>query len=189
METVKVFEADQLIRAFKAGRRKGQADISGDSGLFPSEMEVLSSSTCVEIMVEKLVNIKRETVRKKNNRTLTANAIIESVVECWQGVTVDELKNNKTRKREFGFPMQVCFYFLYLHTNHTLLGIGRFFNNRAHDVVLKGARNIMHEITYRPITADLVNRTYELLRYKGYNTENQFRFEDDLLTKKEKNLY
>lgn len=179
METIKLYTGDDLKRSFLNGRQKGQADVTGDNGMFPDYPEFSQTVNPIELQIDEFYIAigKTKTRLIRSLIPITKESIIRAV--CAETATnpavpiveYDQLVNNQTRQKLYYFPMQTCFYMLYLHIKDIgYREIGRIFGGRKHDVVIKGARNIYRQLQYDIITIEFVAGVYKRLQDWGYNT-------------------
>jgi len=175
-----LYSYEQMMKAFKAGRDKGQADITGDSGIFENFYEFISSQDYHNISKTRLKQLEWNTqkILVGDFEPLTMEVVARSVTSILRqrgysmGLEVadySEIVGNRRRFRRYVLPTHVCFYIIWVHTPHTLTQIGEFFGGRDHATVLHGAKTISQDIETNRQVRTLVKYVYDDLETRGYD--------------------
>ena len=197
MNEIKLYTYEQMSESFRNGRQKGHSDLTGNSVNYPSFHEYVFGLPVRTVRLGVLEETMRQSslLIAKGAVEMTPEAIILSVTTCTRrfeeldDIYYSDLIENTTRKRKFIFPQQVCFYFMAMHTRLSYERIGQFFQDRPHDVVIKGARNVRNWLNLREeTTTAFVQMAYEHLRGQGSNIYYYYRHPEDLLTLAERKI-
>jgi len=156
---MKLYTFPDLERAYKMGRMKGQADLTGDDHLYPGPTEMIDLVKPILDVPDYVVeDVKRkQNIKRLSNQIALSPRIIVSAILLACGeiawpmtITRDILTRpsrvattQKTREvDDITIPRLIGYLLVYLHTTSTFNGIGTVFGSRNPDTIRHGVHSM-----------------------------------------------
>ncbi len=107
-------------------------------------------------------------IESNGKKMITLDAVADGIRHEF-GITLDDLRFNKSRVSRIKTPRAYAFYISYFHVRHSLKDIGLFFAGKDHATVMHGASSVANDASVYLFNRQRLLSIYEYFRVKNYD--------------------